>query len=197
MIRGRNCTRLAGVIAATAALCAACATPASKPEPKADPKTEATPMALEIKSSAFSQGQPIPARYTCDGDDVSPALTWSAGPQPTVSYAIICDDPDAPAGTWTHWVIYAIPAGTTSLPEAVPKSDSLPGGALQGKSSFNRIGYGGPCPPPGKPHRYFFKLYALDVDIKSEPGVTSSQLNAKMKGHILAQGELMGTYKRK
>ena len=154
-------------------------------------------MTLEIKSTAFSEGQPIPTKYTCDGDDVSPALTWNAGPQGTVSYALVCDDPDAPAGTWIHWVAYAIPADTTLLAEGVPKTDTLPSGIIQGKSSFNRIGYGGPCPPPGSPHRYFFRIYALDVDMKTTPGLTRDQLTAKMAGHLLAQGQIMGTYKRK
>jgi Raf kinase inhibitor-like YbhB/YbcL family protein len=193
MDRSRSWICVAGAIAVAGALCASCSTPASKPEPK----PEATPMALEIKSSAFSDGQPIPVKYTCDGDDVSPPLAWAGAPQGTAGYAIICDDPDAPAGTWIHWVIYAIPEHTTSLPEGVPKTETVPGGGIQGTSSFNRIAYGGPCPPPGPAHRYFFRIYALDTDLKASPGLTRDQLTGKMAGHILAQGQMMGTYKRK
>src|SRR3989304_2756237 len=127
-------------------------------------------MSIQLTSSAFTDGSPIPARHTCDGPDVSPMLKWSGAPAGTKSFALICDDPDAPAGTWVHWVIYGIPPDTTDLPEGVPPDETLPDGSRQGKNDFGRIGYGGPCPPPGKPHRYYFKIYALDTAPKPGAG---------------------------
>jgi Raf kinase inhibitor-like YbhB/YbcL family protein len=154
-------------------------------------------MALEIKSTAFKNNEYIPPKYTCEGKDVSPPLGWTGAPGGTKSFALICDDPDAPMGTWVHWVVWDIPAGTSSLPEGVPKSDALDDGAQQGMTDFRRVGYGGPCPPPGKPHRYFFKLYALDVDkLNLKPKSSKKDLLAAMKGHILAQAELIGLFKR-
>jgi Raf kinase inhibitor-like YbhB/YbcL family protein len=156
-------------------------------------------MTIELTSSAFSQGQPIPKKYTGEGADVSPPLSWSNLPVGAKELALICDDPDAPrAEPWVHWVIYKIPASVKGLPEGVPHAAKLkePAGALQGENSFPSTGYGGPMPPPGKPHRYYFKLYALDAPLQAEPGLEKDALLDKMKGHILAQGELMGTYKR-
>ena len=150
---------------------------------------------MEIKSSAFSSGEMIPAKYTCDGADFSPPLEWTAGPAGTKSFALICDDPDAPMGTWVHWVVYDIPPTATMLAEGVAREKELPGGGTQGVNDFRRIGYGGPCPPGGT-HRYFFKLYALDVVLGLKPGITKDQLLKAMKGHILAEAQLMGTYKR-
>jgi Raf kinase inhibitor-like YbhB/YbcL family protein len=152
-------------------------------------------MKLAVKSSAFSEGGNIPGKYTCDGQDLSPALTWTEGPEGTKSYALIADDPDAPMGTWVHWVLYNIPASVSSLPENVPKTETLGDGSVQGINDFKRYGYGGPCPPGGT-HRYFFKVYALDTVIKSGPGLSKKNLLREMDGHILGQGETMGTYSR-
>jgi Raf kinase inhibitor-like YbhB/YbcL family protein len=153
-------------------------------------------MDLNVASKAFSNGGMIPTKYTCDGADISPPISWSAGPEGTRSYAIIADDPDAPAGTWVHWVIYDIPKGVTSLPEGVQKSKSIDSGADHGTNDFRKYGYGGPCPPGGT-HRYYFKVYALDILLGKGPGLTKKQLLAVMEGHILAQGELMGKYSRR
>lgn len=152
-------------------------------------------MALEIKSPAFKNGESIPVKYTGKGEDISPPLEWSGVPEGTKGFALISDDPDAPMGTWVHWVLYNIPANVTSLPENLPKTETLDNGALQGKSDFKRYGYGGPCPPGGT-HRYYFKVYALDTVIKAGPGLTKKQLLKAMDNHILAQGELMGKYSR-
>lgn len=156
--------------------------------------TEQLPVVL--KSTAFEAGQPIPAKYTGDGADASPPLTWSGVPEGTVSQALVCEDPDAPRGVWTHWVLYNLPAEARQLSEGVPAKEALPDASLQGKNDFRKTGYGGPAPPPGKPHRYFFQLYALDAKPALKPGATRPQLLAAMKGHILGQGSLMGTYGR-
>jgi len=150
---------------------------------------------MEIKSTVFKHGEMIPAKYTCDGVNVSPALSWMNFPKDTKSFALICDDPDAPMGTWVHWVIYDIPVSITQLPENVAPQRELAQGGKQGTNDFRKIGYGGPCPPGGE-HRYYFKLYALDrmTDLKS--GATKEQLLKAMKGHILAEAQLMGKYRR-
>ena len=150
-----------------------------------------------LTSAAFADGEPIPAKYTCDGNDVSPPLQWTNAPANTKSFALIADDPDAPVGTWVHWVLYDLPADSSALPENVAKTQNLTGNAKQGVNDFRRLGYGGPCPPPGKPHRYFFKLYALDTMLDLKPGVTKKDLLKAMEGHVLAEGQLMGTYQRK
>lgn len=152
-------------------------------------------MELNVKSGAFSAGGMIPSKHSCDGSDVSPPLAWSKGPEGTKSYALIADDPDAPMGTWVHWVVYNIPAVKTSLAENVAKVKKLDDGSSQGTNDFKKFGYGGPCPPGGT-HRYFFKVYALDTVIKADPGLTKKQLLKEMEGHILAQGELMAKYTR-
>ncbi len=157
-------------------------------------------MNLPITSTAFAEGQPIPQKYTCQGSDISPPLTWipQGGTSANIkSFALIMDDPDAPMGTWVHWVLYDLPPTSTALVEDTPKSQFLPGGAKQGLNSWPRLGYGGPCPPPGKPHRYYFKFYALDRMLDLKPGATKKDVEAAMKGHILAEGQLMGTYQRK
>lgn len=154
-------------------------------------------MALELTSPAFAAGAPIPRQYTCDGANASPPLEWRGVPDGTRQLALICDDPDAPAGTWVHWVLYGLDASTTQLPEGVPTQGTLQGGARQGANDFKKTGYGGPCPPRGKPHRYFFKLYALDAELALVPGARKADLERAMRGHILAQGELMGTYQRR
>jgi Raf kinase inhibitor-like YbhB/YbcL family protein len=152
---------------------------------------------MQLTSTAFTSGAPIPAKYTCEGEDVSPPLKWSGVPAEAKSLALIADDPDAPAGTWVHWVLYDLPPTVAQLSEDVPKTQTLPGGARQGHNDFKRPGYGGPCPPPGKPHRYFFKLYALDTTLDLKPGATKKDLERAMANHLLAQGQLMGTYQRR
>ena len=153
-------------------------------------------MEFVIQSSAFTDGGPIPARYTGEGDDISPPLSWSPVPERTKSIAVICDDPDAPGRIWVHWVLYGLPPDTTELPAGLPADETVLGSAMQGINDFGRIGYGGPMPPPGKPHHYLFKVYALDIDPELEPGATKAELEAAMKGHILAFNRLIGTYKR-
>ncbi|HUT29023.1 MAG TPA: YbhB/YbcL family Raf kinase inhibitor-like protein [Sedimentisphaerales bacterium] len=152
-------------------------------------------MDFKVTSPAFQEGSLIPPRYTCDGADVSPPLNWEAVPEGTKSIALISDDPDAPMGTWVHWVLFNLPADAKELAENIPPDKTLPNGARQGKNDFNRIGYGGPCPPGGT-HRYFFKIYALDARIDLPAGATKPQLLKAMQGHILGQAELMGRYKR-
>ncbi len=153
-------------------------------------------MAFDLKSSAFTAEDSIPKKHTCDGPDLSPALAWGQPPAGTQSLGLIMDDPDAPVGTWVHWVLYDLPATARELPEGVPKQEELSNGARQGRNDFRRIGYGGPCPPPGGPHRYFFKLYALDTKTNLKPGATKAELEKAMQGHILGKTELMGRYKR-
>ena len=152
---------------------------------------------MKLTSPAFNEGQSIPAKFTCEGADVSPPLQWSGAPTGTKSFALICDDPDAPMGTWVHWVLYGLPATTSELPEKFPANDTLPDGSRQGITDFKRTGYGGPCPPPGKPHRYFFKLYALDAEVALKPRATKRELLKTMEGRILAEASLMGTYQRR
>ncbi len=151
---------------------------------------------LNLESTAFKPGGDIPRKFTCDGSDASPALSWNEPPAGTRSFALISDDPDAPVGTWVHWVVYDLPAGARQLAEGIPKENELQGGGRQGVNDFGNVGYGGPCPPPGKPHRYFFKLYALDTMLNLESGATKQTVEQAMKGHILAQAELMGRYHR-
>ncbi len=153
-------------------------------------------MGLQLTSSSFQEGGLIPRQYTCDGQDVSPALRWANLPKGTRSLALIADDPDAPVGTWVHWVIFNIPSNLVQLPEGIPPKDSLPDGTRQGLNDFRRIGYGGPCPPPGKPHRYFFKLYALDTMLSMKPKATKVEVLAACKNHVLAEAQLMGRYAR-
>lgn len=164
-----------------------------------EPTGEAA-MKLVIASTAFDAGQRIPKQYTGEGPDVSPALTWSGVPQNTAELALIMDDPDAPTPEpWIHWVLAKIPPTVASLREGIPRADKLddPAGALQGKNSWNTVGYRGPLPPPGHgTHHYHFKLYALDQSLSLLPGLTKKQLLDAMRGHILAEGELIGTYSR-
>ena len=150
---------------------------------------------IVLTSPAFKEGERIPKKYTCDGSDISPALDWNSVPAQTKGLALIADDPDAPMGTWVHWVIFNIPPTLTGLPENVPAKDSLPDGTLQGKNDFRNYGYGGPCPPGGT-HRYFFKLYALDTMLKLPAGSKKSDVVKAMQGHVLAEGALMGRYSR-
>lgn len=178
-------------------LLAAARMPAVASLPSARTQGEgAATMTFELKSTAFKPGGDIPKKFTCDGADASPALTWTDPPAGTQSFALIADDPDAPMGIWVHWVLYDLPANVRQLPEGVPKIQELQGGGRQGRNDFPDIGYGGPCPPPGKPHRYFFKLYGLDTKLNLKPGLTKQDVEQAMKGHILAQAELMGRYRR-
>ena len=153
-------------------------------------------MSMSLRSSAIEAGSSISRLYTCDGRDVSPPLRWDNPPPGTESFAMLCDDPDAPMGNWVHWVIYNIPAAVRALLEAVPAVAKLEDGTLQGKSDFGRIGYGGPCPPRGKPHRYFFKLYALDTQLSLSSGIIESALLKAIEGHVLEEVQFFGTYGR-
>jgi Raf kinase inhibitor-like YbhB/YbcL family protein len=160
------------------------------PTPEAD-------MSLDLKSDAFVSGQSIPAKYSCIGKNISPALTWGNPPDGTRSFALIVDDPDAPMGTWVHWVLFNIPADQRSLAEDLPVTGKNvdPNAVYFGRNSSGNTRYDGPCPPSGT-HRYYFKLYALDALVDLLPGATKDELLKAMKGHILAQGELMGTFSK-
>lgn len=149
-----------------------------------------------LTSSAFSSGGEIPQQYTCKGADSSPALEWSGAPAKTASFALIMDDPDAPAGTWVHWVLWNLPASAHSLPGGLPKREQLDDGARQGHNSFKKIGYNGPCPPGGATHHYYFRLYALDTNVGLGGKASRNDLDMAMKGHVLAQTEYMGTFHR-
>ena len=153
-------------------------------------------MAFRIESPAFQSQAKIPKKYTCDGENVSPPLVWADPPAGTKSFALISDDPDAPVGNWVHWVVYDLPSEKGELPEGVPTTEILADGAKQGMTDFRRVGYGGPCPPPGKAHRYFFKLYALDTLLTLRPKATKAELLITMNSHILAQADLVALYQR-
>ena len=152
---------------------------------------------MEIKSSAFGNGERIPKKYTCEGEDISPPLSWSGVPAEAKSLVLIVDDPDAPIGTFTHWVVYDIPVSQTGLPENFEKKSEV-GAIKQGRNDFGRVGWGGPCPPPGHgTHRYFFKLYAISKEkLGLPPGASKSDVMKAMEGNILAQAEFYGTYSR-
>lgn len=153
-------------------------------------------MNFTISSNAFQNNGDIPKKYTCDGADISPPLSWSGTPQNVQSFALIADDPDAPVGIWTHWVLYDLPANVTELEENISKVDKLSNGARQGRNDFRKLGYGGPCPPPGKPHRYFFKLYALNGKLNLAPGASKQEVEQAIQSHVTAHAELMGKYSR-
>lgn len=152
-------------------------------------------MSIKVTSTAFEEGTIIPAKYTCDGDDVSPPLAWKGVPEDAESIALICDDPDAPMGTWVHWVVWNMPADKTGLEEGIASDRTLPDGTRQGMTDFKKTGYGGPCPPSGT-HRYYFKVYALDTKLDIDGDSKKSGLVEAMEGHILAEGRIMGKYKR-
>jgi Raf kinase inhibitor-like YbhB/YbcL family protein len=152
--------------------------------------------AMKLESSAFTNEGMVPSKYTCDGNDVSPPLSWSGAPSGTKSFALIADDPDAPMGTWVHWVVWNIPPSTDKLAENVPADRRLDDGMRQGINDFKRAGYGGPCPPGGK-HRYYFKLYALDTQLSLGESTGKVALEKAMKDHVLAEAQLMGRYERK
>ena len=158
--------------------------------PMQQPKSE-----VQLTSTAFKEGEAIPRGYTCDGANVSPPLEWTGVSKTAKTIALIADDPDAPAGTWVHWVLYNLPAGGLGLIENTPPTETLNGGGVQGKNDFGKIGYGGPCPPSGT-HRYFFKFYALDSDLSLKPGATKAEVEKAMEGHIVGQAQLMGKYRR-
>jgi len=161
-------------------------------QPLTAPQQQAS---MNIESSAFAQGKPIPQKYTCEGADNSPELRWTNAPAGTKSFALIVDDPDAPAGIWVHWVLYNIPPGMHELSQGVPKTETTSTGR-QGVNDFTKIGYGGPCPPPGTPHRYFFKLYALDTQLSVKSRATKKDVEEAVQGHVLGTTELIGTYQR-
>jgi Raf kinase inhibitor-like YbhB/YbcL family protein len=148
-------------------------------------------MALQVTSAAFPEGGTIPRKYTCEGENISPPLSWSGAPAGTRSLALVVDDPDAPRGDWVHWVLYGLPPGLAALEEGAP------GVGAPGVNDYRRPGYAGPCPPPGPAHRYFFKIYALDAPLDLKAGATKAELERAMKGHILAEGQLVGKYARK
>jgi Raf kinase inhibitor-like YbhB/YbcL family protein len=161
-------------------------TPATQPPQKSE---------LKLTSTAFKEGEAIPRGYTCDGANVSPPLEWTGVPKNAKTFAIIADDPDAPSGTWVHWVLYNLPAEGLGLIENTPLTETLNGGGVQGMNDFGKIGYGGPCPPSGK-HRYFFKFYALDSELPLKPGATKAEVEKAIEGHIIGQAQLMGMYRR-
>jgi Raf kinase inhibitor-like YbhB/YbcL family protein len=155
---------------------------------------------FKLSSAAFAANQPIPKKYSSEANDVSPPLQWDGAPPGTKSFVLICDDPDAPVGTFTHWVLYGVPGSASALPEGIAKQEVVVavGGARQGVNDFGRIGWGGPCPPRGHgAHHYHFKLYALDSGLDLPPKAMQAKIEAEMKGHVLAQAELVGTYERK
>lgn len=154
-------------------------------------------MSFTLSSTAFESGATIPARFTCDGEDISPPLRWTGAPGGTTAYALIVDDPDAPRGDFIHWVLYNLPGTASDLPENLPKVENLDDGAMQGRNGFNRMGFGGPCPPPGPAHRYQFTLYALRSDVEMPAGATASELESAMRNLILEQTQMIATYARR
>jgi len=153
-------------------------------------------MGITLTSTAFTPDKPIPVKYTGQGENVSPNLSWKDTPDGLVSFALICDDPDAPAGTWVHWTMWNIPATSTGLAQGVPTNPSLPDGSVQGATSAGTSGYHGPMPPRGNAHRYYFRIYALDTMLSLPTSANRAQLDAAMRGHVLSQGQLMGTYQQ-
>lgn len=189
--RSHPSTRRKGAVFFVLAICAALAASAAVMQQPQSGKE------MQVTSTAFKNNEPIPEQYTCQGKNISPQLSWTGAPAGTRSFVLIVDDPDAPAGVWTHWVVFDLPADTTELSEGTPKSQYITGNAMQGVNDFKYLGYGGPCPPPGKPHRYFFKLYALDTMLDLKPGSSKKEVEAAIANHILAQGQLIGTFQRK
>lgn len=165
--------------------CSACQAP-----PESDESAAEVELLLKVTSPAFTYGEPIPIKYTCDGEDLSVPLSWSGAPGETRSLALIADDPDAPGGVFVHWVLYDLPADNGDLEEGVK------GVGTEGENGFRKMGYNGPCPPQGPAHRYFFKVYALDAPLDLPTGSTKAEVEGAMRGHILAEGQLMGTYQR-
>lgn len=151
---------------------------------------------LSVTSTALTEGAKVPKEYTGDGKDVSPPLSWGQLPTQAKSVCIICDDPDAPVGNWTHWVLFNIPVSSTGLSEGVRADETLPDGSVHGINSWKKVGYNGPAPPPGQNHRYFFKVYALDKKLDLKPKATRDQVLQAINGHVVAEGQLMSTYNR-
>jgi Raf kinase inhibitor-like YbhB/YbcL family protein len=164
-------------------------------QPPTQPQEKAGAV-LRVESDAFKAEETIPQRYTCDGEDLSPPLSWSEPPAGTQGLVLIGDDPDAPVGTWDHWVLFNIPAATRSLPEGIPADPVIDGVGTHGSNGWHRLGYGGPCPPKGGAHRYYFKLYALDTTLNLDPGASKKDVETAIEGHILAEGQLIGLYGR-
>jgi Raf kinase inhibitor-like YbhB/YbcL family protein len=185
--------RMCGLLIVSMLLCA-CGGLMPGSVPPTSPAGQTMP-SVALTSTAFQEGDLIPKKYTCDGQDISPPLAWSGLPQGTKSLALICDDPDAPLKTWVHWVVFNMPATVKELPEGVPVQEKLAAGGIQGRSDFGKNGYGGPCPPFGT-HRYVFKLYALDTELTLDGRAGKGEAVKAMEGHILAQGQLVGKYKR-
>jgi Raf kinase inhibitor-like YbhB/YbcL family protein len=155
------------------------------------------PFSMTVASDAFAEGASIPPEFTCDGDNVSPPLRWDGAPEGAKAFVLIVDDPDAPGGTFDHWLVYDIPPGIASLEQAASPGGALPAGARQGRNGFGKSGYGGPCPPKGGPHHYVFRIFAVDAPLGLEAGARSRQLLEAMQGHVLAQGQLVGLYQRR
>ncbi len=153
-------------------------------------------MSLGLQTTAWRNGERIPTRHTADGPDLSPAFEFTGAPPGTVAFALICDDPDAPVGTWVHWVLYDIPGTASGLPEGIAAEAELPDGSRHGKNSWKNYGYGGPSPPPGKPHRYYFRLYALREPLGAEPGLTASRAESLARERAIESAQYLGTYGR-
>jgi hypothetical protein len=187
-------TRLLVLLMLVAAV--GCAQPRARQETlSSTPAPQTSDGSIKLTSTAFKEGEPIPRQYTCNGVNVSPSLEWSGVPKSAKTLVIIADDPDAPSGTWVHWVLYNLPADNIGMVENLPATDELGAGGFQGKNDFGKIGYGGPCPPSGT-HRYFFKIYALDSELPLKSGATKAEVEKAMEGHVVAQGQLMGTYRK-
>ena len=194
-----NCKGFAAIIAVLLLVslpaAAGCVTVTEAPPPKTDPASESASN-FSLSSMAFNEGEPIPVKYSCDGQNVSPPLAWSQPPPETQAFTLIVDDPDAPIGAFTHWVLFNIPATASQLPEGIPAIEQLETGALQGKNGAGKIGYMGPCPPRGSTHRYRFTIYALDSRLDLKQSAFKDQVLKALEGHILAQYQLVGTYQR-
>lgn len=158
--------------------------------------TGASGARFQLRASAFRAGGTIPSRYTCSGSNVSPALSWTPPPSGAKSLALIVTDPDAPGHTWVHWVVFNLPPTAHELPTGVPKQAEIASGGQQGSNDSGSLGYDGPCPPPGSPHRYFFRLYALNTRLNLKSGATRAQVEQAIKGHVLAEAELKGLFHR-
>jgi Raf kinase inhibitor-like YbhB/YbcL family protein len=190
-MNGGRCLLIGLVVAAVLGACGGQGPAEGGPEVGAE-----VPASLSVSSPAFGAEEPIPAEYSCQGANVSPPLTWSGVPEGAASLVLIVDDPDAPGGTWVHWVLYDLGVDVTELPAGVAPDERPAAGGTQGENDFGELGYGGPCPPGGKAHRYFFKLYALDRPLQLAPGASNAEVLEAAEGHILARGELMGTFER-
>jgi Raf kinase inhibitor-like YbhB/YbcL family protein len=185
----RQMVLLLAILIVISSTMASCAKEAPGPQKEVE-------MTLSLSSTAFKEGDKIPVKYTCDGQNASPPLAWGEPPELTQAFVLIVDDPDAPGGVFTHWVLFNLPASARQLGEGITAQERLQNGALQGKNDFGRIGYGGPCPPRGPAHRYRFTLYVLDKPLDLKSGASKKQTVDAMKGHILTQDQLMGTYRR-